>query len=354
MSIDINKRWAERPLGMRDVYPQQAKVRRQMESALLDYFERHGYEMVSSGACEYDDTLKRGRAVTETGDWLRLFDASGRTVALRPDMTPSIARMAAPLVATGVPSIRWCYAERVYRRTNDPASISWASGKAAESTQVGVEWIGQTGHQADADLLALCQDGLTQRNLPDWQMVVSHALFAPTFLAALGLAQSAVDVLMDDLTRGDYVGFRTNLQDAGIQHDALQLLISLNPFQPASCAPELRRTLQGSEPGQATLRYWDDLVSFAALLTKRGLQGGLSFDLTLARDIAYYTGMVFEVFAPGVGAPIALGGRYDDLLSHFGAAAPAVGFTFEVERLLTAMTEGAWLRETPVTEVGGQ
>jgi ATP phosphoribosyltransferase regulatory subunit len=345
MSIDIERNWAERPLGMRDVYPQQARIRRQMESTLLDFFDRRGFEMVSSGAFEYIDTLKRGRSDTETNGWLCLFDASGRTVALRPEMTPSIARMAAPLVATGSRTIRWCYAERIYRRTNDPASISWASGKAAESTQVGVEWIGQTGHETDAELLGLCRDGLAHLQLADCQMVVSHALFASSFLASEGLTQASVDSLMNDLARGDHVGFRKRLTDCGVRDDVLQTLISLNPFQPTTLSAALQASLQASGDGQATLRFWNDLVDFAQLMMERGLDEGLSFDLTLARDITYYTGMVFEVFAPGVGAPIALGGRYDDLLAQFGASAPAVGFTFEVERLLTAMTEGAWLHD---------
>ncbi|MCL6637064.1 MAG: ATP phosphoribosyltransferase regulatory subunit [Alicyclobacillus sp.] len=326
---------------MRDVYPQQAKHRRRLETRLLRFFEDRGFEQVSCGLLEYVDTLLRSRSAGEAEDWFRLFDATGRTVALRPEMTPSIARMAAPLLAAGTAEIRWCYAERVYRRTTDPATLSWASGKAAESTQVGVEWIGRTGCTADAELLALCQQAADAVGLADWQMVVGHASFAPAFLASLGLAQAHVEQVMQCLARGDYVAARWQLRAGGVAEDALSWLAALNPLQ-AEAVPEVVRPYLADS---VVAGCWEELVSLARVLAEQGLTDHLSFDLTLARDLTYYTGIVLELFAPGVGAPVALGGRYDDLLGQFGAPAPAIGFTFEAERLLTALTEGAWLHE---------
>ncbi|MCL6516959.1 MAG: ATP phosphoribosyltransferase regulatory subunit [Alicyclobacillus sp.] len=331
---------------MRDVYPQQARRRRQLESRLLRVFEHSGFEMVSCGLLEYVDTLLRGRASSEAEDWLRMVDATGRTVVLRPEMTPSIARMAAPLLAAGTREIRWSYAERVYRRTNDPASLSWASGKAAESTQVGVEWIGQSGADADADLIALCQTALAALGLEGWQMVASHAVFAPAFLEAHGLQAETVESLTLCLARGDYVGFRAVVgavsAATGVPQDVLDQLSALNPLD-ADLPEALQRRFGASEPGRRALRAWGELRELAAVLRRRGLADRVSFDLTLVRDLTYYTGLVFEVFAPGAGAPIALGGRYDDLLVQFGTPAPAIGFAFEAERLLTALTEGDWL-----------
>lgn len=348
MSIDMQQRWADRPLGMRDVYPQQARRRRQLESKLLRVFEQNGFEMVSCGLLEYVDTLLRGRASSEAEDWLRMVDATGRTVVLRPEMTPSIARMAAPLLAAGTKEIRWSYAERVYRRTNDPASLSWASGKAAESTQVGVEWIGRAGAEADADVMALCQAALGALELDGWQMVASHAAFAPAFLEAHGIAPETAESLTLCLARGDYVGFRGVMgalsAATGVADDVLDQLSTLNPL--AADLPEpLQRRFAESESGRRALSAWRELRDLAAVLQRRGLADRVSFDLTLVRDLTYYTGIVFEVFAPGAGAPIALGGRYDDLLVQFGTPAPAIGFAFEAERLLTALTEGEWLHE---------
>ncbi|WP_231493519.1 ATP phosphoribosyltransferase regulatory subunit [Alicyclobacillus macrosporangiidus] len=348
MSIDMQQRWADRPLGMRDVYPQQARQRRQLESKLLRVFEQNGFEMVSCGLLEYVDTLLRGRASSEAEDWLRMVDATGRTVVLRPEMTPSIARMAAPLLAAGTTEIRWSYAERVYRRTNDPASLSWASGKAAESTQVGVEWIGRSGAEADADVIALCQAALEALELDGWQMVASHAAFAPAFLEAHGIAPETAESLTLCLARGDYVGFRGVIgalsAATGVADDVLDQLSTLDPLAADLPEPLLRR-FADSEAGRRALTAWKELRDLAAVLQRRGLADRVSFDLTLVRDLTYYTGIVFEVFAPGAGAPIALGGRYDDLLVQFGTPAPAIGFAFEAERLLTVQTEGEWLHE---------
>jgi len=345
---------------MNDVFPQQAKFRRKIENTLLQFFEGEGYELVSSGAFEYLDTLLRGRLPGIAEDWVQVFDVTGRTMALRPDMTPSIARMAAPLLAAGRTEIQWSYAERVYRRCADPAFLSWASGKAAESTQVGVEWIGTPGMTSDADVLVLCQKSLTELDIVDWQMVISHADFAPAFFAALGLSGGAIGRLLACLSEGDYVGFRTEFaaadwrqqqqsgavndnDGAGDAGDILTLLGSINPCVPATFPYHLLDDWEATTAGRSTLEAWQSLVSLAENLRALGNPEGMSFDLTLRRDVTYYTGIVFEVFAPGVGAPIAAGGRYDNLLQHFGQSAAAVGFMYEVERLLAVLTDGAWL-----------
>lgn len=336
---------------MRDVFPQQARARRFLENRLLDFLDSRGYDMVSGGTFEYVDTLLRGRTVKDSEDWIQLFDATGRAIALRPDMTPSIARMAAPLLAApsavgetgGNPtSIRWCYAEKVFHRTTDPASLSWLSGKAAEATQVGVECIGCSGHDADADILALCREATASLGLTEWQMVVSHAVFGSAFLQAVGVSVDQIEPLLSCLTRGDYVGFRRLAADSGVKGDVLSWLGALNPYRDTTLPDTYGVNWKASKAGRQAEEAWTYLVNLAAALRERGLDEGLTFDLTLHRDLTYYTGIVFEVFAPGVGGPIALGGRYDDLLKQFGVEAPAIGFAFEVERLLAAQSNDVW------------
>lgn len=352
LALDTPGRFADRPSSMRDLYPQQAKLRRMIENKLLRFFEQHGYEMVSSGSFEFVDTLLRGRVAAEAEQWVQLFDPSGRAVALRPDMTPSIARMAAPLLAGGRSRVQWCYAERVYRRSNDPASLSWVSGKAAESTQVGIEWIGDGEMvDSDCDVIALCEAAIAALKVPDWQLVVSHAGVAPAMLGALGASEVAVSRLLNLLAAGDYVGFRHAFAEVDGNTDALGLLGSANPYRPDSF---LRLDADwDSTAGRQALAAWDYLVQLAGTLERRGLRDRITFDLTLCRNLTYYTGIVFEAFAPGVGAPIAGGGRYDDLLAQFGQADLALGFTFEVERVMAALTRDGWapLQEHP--EDGG-
>lgn len=340
MALEMDRRWAERPTGTRDVYPPQARRRRQLENQLLAFFERHGYDMVSSGAFEYVDTLLRGRGSEDAAQWVQWFDASGRAVALRPDMTPSIARMAAPLVAAGRVPIRWCYAERVYRRTSDPASLSWVGGRAAESTQVGVEWIGAYGADADCALLGLCQAALREVGMEGWQVVVSHARFAPAYLAAAGVPQEALPGVLADLGQGDYVAVRATLENLGCAPGVLTSLSVIDPFQQAEAPLPPGARADASEALATLSAAFADLRSVAEALVRQEAVHGVSFDLSLHRDPAYYTGLVFEVFAPGVGAPIAYGGRYDGLLAQFGAEAPAIGFTFELERLLAVLGDG--------------
>ncbi|WP_067927686.1 ATP phosphoribosyltransferase regulatory subunit [Alicyclobacillus shizuokensis] len=330
-------RWAERPQGMRDLFPSQARMRRNLEDWLIRFFEDRGFSLVSSGAFEYADTLQRGRGPTASEQWVQVFDRSGRPMALRPDMTPSVARMAAPLVAAGQLPIRWCYAERVYHRSDAPATLSWMSGRAAESTQVGVECIGESGVAADSQLLSLCLDALAGLRRAGVRMVISHALFVPALLELLGVPADDLEPLLALLTAGDYVAFRAESRRFVGEVDVMELLSTLNPFQPDTLPGTLVRP--ESAASQRLQAAWRALCQLADAIRASDHASAMVFDLSLHRDPSYYTGMVFEVFAPGAGAPIAQGGRYDHLLREFGAPAPAIGFTFEVERLMTLFAD---------------
>ncbi|WP_273367908.1 ATP phosphoribosyltransferase regulatory subunit [Alicyclobacillus herbarius] len=332
MALDTT-RWAERPQGMRDLFPAQARLRRKLEDWLINFFENHGFALISSGAFEYAETLQRGRAPGAGEEWVQVFDRSGRPMALRPDMTPSVARMAAPLVAADQLPIRWCYAERVYHRSDAPATLSWMSGRAAESTQVGVEWIGESGVEIDSQLLGLCLEALSGLGRRGVRVVISHALLVPALLDLHGVPKERAAELLALLTAGDYVAFRRESNRFVEGVDLLDLLANLNPFQADSLEAALVPPLPSAS--RELLAAWQELCQLASAIHSTDLTSAMVFDLSLHRDPAYYTGMVFEVFAPGAGAPIAQGGRYDGLLKEFGADAPAVGFTFEVERLMT-------------------
>ncbi|GMA58468.1 ATP phosphoribosyltransferase regulatory subunit [Alicyclobacillus sacchari] len=343
--------FAERPPGMQDGYPDFAKRRRDVESRLLSFLRKQAAS-VTSGLFEYVDTLLRARSSEAARDWIQLFDGGGNAIALRPEMTPSIARMAAPRVAGGRVPIRWCYCERVYRRTSDPASLSWASGKAAESTQVGVEWIGEPASVAiDAALLKWLHEAAIRTGIGEHKIVVSHAHFVPKLLQALGFPYDISLQLLQCLTTGDYVLFRQTVDRAGSGcDDILSRLLRWSPERAGvrngvldrdKSAAELNDLLNAAPNRQAAdevVKAWQDLCDLADALAAAGLaQHCTTFDLTLHRDMDYYTGIVFEAFAHGVGAPIALGGRYDELLAQFGAPAAAIGFTFEVERVLAVL-----------------
>ncbi|SIS79927.1 ATP phosphoribosyltransferase regulatory subunit [Alicyclobacillus vulcanalis] len=342
--------FADRPPGMQDGYPDFAKRRRAVESRLLSFVEEAGYEPVTSGLFEYVDTLLRARSPESSRDWIRLFDGGGHAVALRPEMTPSIARMAAPRVAAMRAPIRWCYCERVYRRTDDPASLSWASGKAAESTQVGIERIGdEASVEVDMEVLRLLHAASAAAGVRNHRIVVSHARFVPRLLDALGVPHSASRALQSCLTSGNYVQFRELWQrHAAKDEDLLAHLLAWSPaeFESAkrpreASAAELEALLNTARDSSAALdvrEAWQYLCRLADALAASGLAADvITFDLALHRELDYYTGVVFEMFAPGVGAPIAQGGRYDELLAQFGAGAPAIGFAFEVERVMAVL-----------------
>lgn len=326
----------DRPAGLRDAYPSYASKRRALEIQLVDYFEQRGCSLVSASAIESLDTFWRAKTSLSVDDAYQILMAPGKLAVLRPEMTPSIARMAAPVLQQHPQPLYWCYAERVYRKPGSVSSWSELAVDAVESTQVGVEWMG-VSEAADADLLLLCHEALQQLSVQGARTVVSHARLAVLFLNAAGISEDVIAKSLQQLVRGDYVGFQELMMTYHPSVSLLTCLRQLNPYDSESLERQLERCGQAVQKNTELYQVWNTVVSIAKQITELGRQQEYTFDFTLTRNIAYYTGILFETFAPGVGAPIALGGRYDELLKQYGADAPAVGFVLELERLLNVV-----------------
>lgn len=293
--------------------PPDASIRRDTEARLAALFTRRGFrEIIPPVLLGLAASGRDGAA--GSGVSYAVLTRDGALMTLRSDFTAPVAAIAARhLLAQGEPA-RVFYSGSVFRAQKP------GSGRHEEWRQVGAEIIGE-GEEADVELLALAAESLLELGLRDFSIGIGHAgLLAEVLDGAIGVAGSAPAT-----TPADPAGRRAAIWSALAARDYVrfnQLTADLDPVALAA----LRAPIEAG-PVARTMQA----------LKERGLGDYFRFDLTIAREMDYYTGIVFEGYARGSGNAVIGGGRYDSLLERFGASAPAAGFGIDVDSAVSAM-----------------
>ncbi|HEY3366848.1 MAG TPA: ATP phosphoribosyltransferase regulatory subunit [Symbiobacteriaceae bacterium] len=330
----------EIPEGVRDRLPREAARMRRLFAKLEDVFRSWGYREVLTPGFEYLETVTAGvGSLSKREDLYQFFDRKGRTLALRADMTTPIARVAATKMAGEPLPLRLSYFAPVFRRREGKA------GSASEIWQAGIELIGASGPAADAEVVAMACGALSAAGLEGFKIGLGHVDFVEGIFAAAGIGPEREALLREAMVGRDLVTFEKCVMEADLPPDKADLLLAMATFQGTYAQAWERFRSVGN--GQV-VRALEQLGTILSLLEQFGVGNSVSLDLGLSRSLGYYTGVVFEGYAPGVGAPVMGGGRYDHLLADFGGDAPATGLALEMDRLLAALD-----RQTPVLSEPG-
>jgi ATP phosphoribosyltransferase regulatory subunit len=310
------------PSGTRDVLPDEMRELRAITETLRSVFERHGYGEVYTPAIEYESVMANAPGSSVSPAY-RVFDDHGEVLALRADMTVPIARLVATRYPTADPPLRLCYVAHAYR------AVRPHRGQMREFLQAGIELVGAPGAPGTAEALTVLCGALDAVGLGGYRVGLGDASLYPKLMAACDVPAEARERLLHTLGGKDLVGLEHEVHALGLPDEAADLLVRV---------PQLRGgadVLAGAAPlvADALAGLRDVLDLLAPAVAERVI-----FDLGLARGLGYYSGAVFDVYDPTLGAPLGGGGRYDDLLGRFGRALPAVGFALGVDRLHAALS----------------
>jgi len=318
------------PRGFRDVLFDEGREREAVAGAISAGFSAWGYEPVETPVVEEYRTLEAAAGEDIEHAAFRLFDVDGSLLALRPEMTVPIARVVASRLAQTPGPHRIRYAADVFR---EHASLR---GQSRQFTQVGIELIGADGPVADAEVVLLLLGALESAGLSSFLVGISTA----------EVLRAVVD------RAGGPAGWReaaiTAAQNRNlVEIDRLALRDDLSP-ELAAALREVPRIRGGREALDrcreviAACGCTDALLPLSrtwAILEGLGAVDRVQIDFGIMRSFGYYTGLQIEAYAPGLGLPLAGGGRYDHVLSTFGHAAPAAGFALGLERVMIALAE---------------
>jgi ATP phosphoribosyltransferase regulatory subunit len=307
------------PENIADVLPSEARKIEELRRRLLDRFRAYGYEMVMPPLLEYLESLLTGAGRDLNLRTFKLVDQlSGRTLGLRADITPQVARIDAHLLnRQGV--TRLCYAGNVLHTR--PRGLH----ATREQIQIGAEIYGHAGLEADLEIQQLMLDALRLAGLAKVRLDLCHAGVLAALVEADPAAAALGDALYEALAGKD-VPRLAELTEAlaPLTRDALRALPSL--YGDASVLEEARTRLPAL-PGIA--RALDDLAFLV------GEIGGaeLMIDLADLGGYAYHSGVMFSAYVDGVPNAVARGGRYDKVGESYGRARAATGFSLDLREV---------------------
>jgi histidyl-tRNA synthetase len=306
------------PKGTRDFYPADMAIQNHIFGAWRRVCARFGFQEYEGPSFEHLE-LYTGKSGDEIVTQLYNFtDKGGRDIALRPEMTPTLARLANQLGRNLRKPARWFSLPRLWRYEKQQR------GRLREFFQLNMDILGSDNVSADAELIAaacrICEElGLTSS---DVVARISSRRLISTLLDELGCTDKPpVYLALDRREKLEREAFVKGLTDAGLTEDGIRKLDALFDAKSLSEVTEL----VSSDDAKAALA---ELETLFALLAAHGVGAWCKFDPTVVRGLAYYTGVVYELFDAGRSLrAIAGGGRYDDLLQKLGGERlPAVGF----------------------------
>jgi ATP phosphoribosyltransferase regulatory subunit len=333
------------PAGMRDFAPEAAATRRHIAGALLQVFERWGYARVITPAFEYEEVLALGLGAAGRDAAIRFVEpSSGRVVALRPDITPQIARLIATRFRDEPGPVRLCYEGTVVRFDRRARS-------QRELIQAGVELAGVTSPVGDAEMIALGAEALAALGLRQPTIDLGHLGLTREVLDALHLPEEARSTARDRIAKRDRGGLREVLRAAKGPKAVVDFALALPELAgPSSTVTEaLRRA-----PTAGIRRALRSLNEVLSELARHELPARLQVDLGEVRGFDYYTGVRVLGYVEGAPDAVLQGGRYDNLVERYGRRCPAVGCAVDVElAALACESQGLDPSVTQTGETGG-
>ena len=332
------------PDGVRDIYGKEYDNIKYVRKTISDCLSSYGYSDIQTPSFEYFDVFSKEVGTIPSRELYKFFDKENETIALRPDFTPSIARCAAKYFMDEDRPLRFSYIGSTFQ------NISSLQGKYSEVTQEGAEFIGDASVEADAEMVSLLIESLLKTGLENFRISVGEVDYFKGLCSEAKLSPEEEADLRDLISSKNPIAAADLLKELNISDEMRDKLLRItDTFADHSMLSELEKDAGNDISKKAIER----LTSLFDLLKIRGYEKYVSFDLGMLSKYQYYTGIVFKAFALGTGSPIAMGGRYDKLLSYFGKDAPAVGFVIlpdDVEKLLERQGK-AFPEESTVEEI---
>ncbi|MBC3909125.1 ATP phosphoribosyltransferase regulatory subunit [Undibacterium umbellatum] len=307
------------PENIADILPSEARKIEELRRVLLDNFRLYGYELVMPPMLEYIESLLTGAGQDMDLRTFKLVDQlSGRTMGLRADMTTQVARIDAHLLNRRTVT-RLCYAGSVLH--TKPSGLH----ATREPLQIGAEIYGHAGLEADAEIQELVLACLALAHVKDVRLDMCHVGVLRALLAADPLAKAEENALYALLEAKDLPSIDKLSQNFSPEvRAALMALPGL--YGDISIIQKARAVLPAFTGIQTALDELEHLVRLTGT-------AHVTIDLADLRGYHYHSGVMFNVFVPGLPNAVARGGRYDHVGEAFGRSRPATGFSLDLREL---------------------
>ena len=313
----MSKELLHTPEGVRDVYGKECARKLTIENKINNIFNLYGFHNVQTPTFEFFDIFNKERGSVPSKNLYKFFDREGNTLVLRPDLTPSIARIAAKnYMDVNVP-IKLCYNANTYINNSE------LQGKLKEITQLGCELIGDDSVEADAEMVALVVNSLKSAGFDKFLVEIGQVDFYKGLLEECGFEDDVEEELRVRIENKNFFGVEELLDSKDIPSNVKDTFLKLPSLFGSSDVLDKAKELATNEK---SLKAIEKLEKVYSILVDYGVADYISFDLGMLSNFNYYTGIIFKAYTYGTGDAIVAGGRYDKLLSQFGKDSAAIGF----------------------------
>lgn len=318
------------PDGMRYYFGTEARLRRAVEDTVMQVFAGWSYEEIITPSVDYLALFERGMGRDEAHRAFRFTDADGRLLALRPDVTSSVARAAATLFAKRERPLRLCYAAPVFRQ-QPQSHAEWRR----ESTQLGCEFIGAGGACADIEALIIATEIFDRLGLSsDYRITINSVEIFNGISERLALNADAREKMRHLIDIRDAAELQQFLSAYETDENDCRAFTRLTQLPGKSALLDDARRVITNERSVAALNALEELWS---VIEELNLSSHFEIDFGDVSGLDYYTGLTFKIYAAGAGSRVGGGGRYDLLTANFGKTEPAIGFMLELDALTNVL-----------------
>ena len=304
--------------GFRDFYPQELAERAFIMNTWRDVARRYAFVEYDGPPLEPLELYTRKSGDEIVGQLYNFVDKGEREVALRPEMTPTVARMVAARASALRKPVRWFSMPQLFRYERQQ------KGRLREHYQLNVDLFGTADVAADAELLAVALDIMRAFGLTPDDIVarVSDRRILTAYLTSLGVSAESMHAeygVIDKMERTPREVSAEKLAALGVPAGSIDSILRIGK----ATISDVAGAIKGADAAVV-----EEFALFQRYLDALGVSAYVSFDLSIVRGLAYYTGIVFELFdRSGEFRAIAGGGRYDSLLESLGGTdMPALGF----------------------------
>lgn len=338
--VDSNesRRLPKLPKGTRDFAKEQMAVREKAFSIIVEVFKRHGASALDTPAFEMRETLM-GKYGEDSKLIYDLADQGGELCSLRYDLTVPFARYVA---MNGLTSFKRYQIAKVYRRDNP------SKGRYREFYQCDFDIAGQFEKMMpDFEVIKILTELLDELDIGEYEVKLNHRKLLDGMLAICGVPQEKFRTICSSIDKLDKQSFeqikREMVDEKGLSNEISDRIGTFVKWRgpPVELLSKLKQERSFLENNESSLAL-DELEIMFKALEKSKCIDKVVFDLSLARGLDYYTGVIFEAVFKGAAqvGSIAAGGRYDNLIGMFGTRqVPAVGISLGIERVFAIMEQ---------------
>ena len=317
------------PEGVRDIYNGECSQKHHLQTEIRKVFDSYGYEEIETPSFEYFEVFSREVGTIPSKDLYKFFDREGNTLVLRPDFTPSVSRACATYFNPEHQVITLSYTGNTF------INNSSFRGRLKETTQMGVERMGDDSPEADAELLAMTVECLLKAGLKEFQVSVGQVDYFKSLLQDANLDIEEEENLRSLISQKNYFGVEDLVRSQNIPESLEKAFLELPHLFGSSEVLQKARSLTDNI---CAIKAVERLEEIYEILKIYGYEKYVSFDFGMLSKFQYYTGIIFQAYTYGTGEPVVKGGRYNNLLKHFGKPAASIGFGITVDNLLMALS----------------